>query len=110
MKTPTIYEVLNEAIDSINRGMYTSPYTCDHINAAIRTLMPVPPGSSPKVLANVYQAQHKLRKLIETGLRKLGLEPDTIDAFDDIKDEDKRFQARILWLTMLVTLAEEQGV
>jgi hypothetical protein len=45
-----------------------------------------------------------------TGLRRLGLDPRTVGAFNEFEPNEERQGARYAWLKFAALIAEEQGV
>lgn len=107
-KKITIAEILHLAADKYlsvswdepeEPGMLRVYYSCHAIIAA-----------ASKVTGRRIAALSPMVKRINSGLRELGLNPDSCRQFDEFHTGEERQQARYNWLKFAALIAEEQGV
>lgn len=87
------------SIDFADVRPRTWRYSCDTLRDAIQKTYPD--------ASNVEQ--EALRWRIKDGMVELGLDPESLNAFEDIPQGVERQGARYSWLKFCAMLAEEQG-
>lgn len=80
-------------------GRWNWRYSCDTLQGAIQATYPD---------ATAVE-RSDMRYRIKDGMRTLGLDTDSLNAFSGIPESVKRQGARYAWLKFCALLAEEQG-
>lgn len=89
---------------------YKTRYSCSAVTSAIESLVKFGEMTSSEYFANC----DKVDSVVKQGFKKMGLEPNSLIAFDEFYDDYKITPesqgARYAWLKFAAMIAEEQGV